>query len=480
MPGASFQIRRKNETVLFCVVRFKMGLPQQSRNIKVVLLAVLVAVVALCFVAWSQSMFGKAPNDLRSELKKASADGMPVEPADLRRQLSVPDDKNAGPYLSAAFRKLKAWQSTQEGKEFAKSEKILKDSYDLNASQRDNLKTELNSAADVLAQLSLAVRFPLLDFKREWEKGPSLLLPEYADGKSACRLFLARARIQLTEGNSSGASDSMESAARLTNLMGQEPVFISLLVRCAMEALVLREVGYAIDAHSNDRLFLERCKSIVLDLGTAPDIRRAVGAEMVSGLIASKLLEHQTSEQALSAFGDSSSKVIAVARFGPALSVMKLRYVQIIHKLYEDLSQNPKSYLAMRKAFEDVDNTLSRNDNWSFGLAELLCPSFGGMSSALGEGKARQNVTLCAIDLLENKLRTGSFPKSLSESSGQWQDPFTEKALLYRRSPTGFIIYSVGPDGKDNGGKPRAKDFSNTEYDIPFTFPHASDKEAGR
>jgi hypothetical protein len=32
-------------------------------------------------------------------------------------------------------------------------------------------------------------------------------------------------------------------------------------------------------------------------------------------------------------------------------------------------------------------------------------------------------------------------------------DPFTAKPLIYRTTPSGFILYSVGPNRVDDGGK---------------------------
>ena len=33
------------------------------------------------------------------------------------------------------------------------------------------------------------------------------------------------------------------------------------------------------------------------------------------------------------------------------------------------------------------------------------------------------------------------------------KDPFSGKELVYRVTPTGYLLYSVGVDGKDDGGK---------------------------
>ncbi|HWX20182.1 MAG TPA: hypothetical protein VN578_09795 [Candidatus Binatia bacterium] len=37
------------------------------------------------------------------------------------------------------------------------------------------------------------------------------------------------------------------------------------------------------------------------------------------------------------------------------------------------------------------------------------------------------------------------------------QDPFSDKPLIYRPSGTNWLLYSVGVDGVDDGGKPVGK-----------------------
>ena len=71
-----------------------------------------------------------------------------------------------------------------------------------------------------------------------------------------------------------------------------------------------------------------------------------------------------------------------------------------------------------------------------------------------------------ALALKAYEAEHGTYPDSLAslELAG-WklpQDPFTGKALYYRREGQGFVIYSLGADMKDQGGQPRS------EYDIPF------------
>ena len=52
----------------------------------------------------------------------------------------------------------------------------------------------------------------------------------------------------------------------------------------------------------------------------------------------------------------------------------------------------------------------------------------------------------------------GRYPHSLKELSPAYiaeipKDPFTDRDLVYRSDGTAYLLYSVGPNGKDDGGR---------------------------
>ena len=51
-------------------------------------------------------------------------------------------------------------------------------------------------------------------------------------------------------------------------------------------------------------------------------------------------------------------------------------------------------------------------------------------------------------------------------------DPFDGAPLRYRRFAKGYVIYSIGSDGHDDGGREKPIDWKSTNkttYDITFT-----------
>lgn len=64
------------------------------------------------------------------------------------------------------------------------------------------------------------------------------------------------------------------------------------------------------------------------------------------------------------------------------------------------------------------------------------------------------------IELEEHRRASGSYPATLEELELRYfgelpVDPFTGRAFRYVKKPEGYLLYSVGLDGKDHGGRPK-------------------------
>lgn len=86
--------------------------------------------------------------------------------------------------------------------------------------------------------------------------------------------------------------------------------------------------------------------------------------------------------------------------------------------------------------------------------------------------------------LFDHQRRIGSFPKSLGElkASGLAQlriDPFSGKDFVYRPSGKDFVLYSVGANLKDDGGR-QGKQSSEGDYVYWPVTDEASPKPAGK
>ena len=87
-------------------------------------------------------------------------------------------------------------------------------------------------------------------------------------------------------------------------------------------------------------------------------------------------------------------------------------------------------------------------------VAKLLLPGFGRMAHAAGALEARIRMLACAAAVRAYRLKHGSYPATLDEAgvSDLDHDPFTGGRFVYKPSQRGFLLYSVGENGQDDGG----------------------------
>ena len=100
-------------------------------------------------------------------------------------------------------------------------------------------------------------------------------------------------------------------------------------------------------------------------------------------------------------------------------------------------------------------------------LNRLILPSVRRPSLMSALGHARLRLTACAAAVHGFRLSKGRYPATLTEAgvSDLNSDPFTGGKFVYRTSEQGFLVYSSGPDGKDDGGR-RATDNDPDHGDI--------------
>jgi hypothetical protein len=88
-------------------------------------------------------------------------------------------------------------------------------------------------------------------------------------------------------------------------------------------------------------------------------------------------------------------------------------------------------------------------------------PNTQRITSNAVRAETERQMTLAAIAAKRHQLRHGALPPSLEALTPELlpavpYDPMSGKTLCYRLKPHGgFLLYSVGEDGKDDGGDPR-------------------------
>jgi type II secretory pathway pseudopilin PulG len=96
-------------------------------------------------------------------------------------------------------------------------------------------------------------------------------------------------------------------------------------------------------------------------------------------------------------------------------------------------------------------------------LIEILAPAVGRVIELGNRIETEVQATVAIIALQRYRQDKGQYPDSLNDliAAGFLKelpiDPWSDKPLIYRKTDTGFTLYSVGLNFKDDGGVP-AKD----------------------
>jgi hypothetical protein len=102
----------------------------------------------------------------------------------------------------------------------------------------------------------------------------------------------------------------------------------------------------------------------------------------------------------------------------------------------------------------------------------LMIPAISAAYDAEYRDAMSVRVTVTALWLAVYRQEQGRYPASLQELVPAYLpevplDVYDGQPLRYQRRGDGFVLYSIGPDGQDNGGA----DLSGREGDITIRVP---------
>jgi hypothetical protein len=91
-------------------------------------------------------------------------------------------------------------------------------------------------------------------------------------------------------------------------------------------------------------------------------------------------------------------------------------------------------------------------------LVVLLMPALGPTVEAESRARTREALEQVGFALAAHRADHGTYPDSLSALTPKYisrmpNDLYTEQPLNYRRQGAGFLLYSVGENGVDDGGR---------------------------
>lgn len=424
-----------------------MTLPRAFRLWRAILLVLAFALGGFLLYAGLRVVeFGRTASRLPQERAAARREGIPLTPADLRRRRPpVPAEQNAAPL----YRRIAAALDRQAMNADAKTLDWLRRPKARTNQDREAARRVLARRKPVLDLAERAAALPGCDFRRPYEKGAAIEFPEYAALRHVARLLAARATLESDAGQPEKAFASVAVGARIADHVGEDTGLIALLVQIAIRALMDRAFHTVLNTHQNTAGVVTLARRTEAAFGARPDFLHALGGEVVLGTVTCQQMRAGRLDDA----GGVPRKAPAWVVNGWEANMLSL-WREAFAKLRAAGDDPLAQYQVMRGTEQHFDDRARRVMNV---LAAILFPVFDTAALKVAQEDALRQLRKTAVALVAYRQKTGRYPERLNQLPAPAPpDPFTGKPFVYRRAVGGgFVLYSVGMNLKDDGGRAR-------------------------
>jgi hypothetical protein len=290
------------------------------------------------------------------------------------------------------------------------------------------------------------------------------LLPTQQEARQVTQLLAYDAKRQAQAGDLKAALTSCRAALNAGRSVGDEPMLISQLIRMACTAATCQSVEFALsqgEAAPDELLALQRLlqhEAAFPAFFVALRGERAMLHEMLDALESGDVSLREV-------FGDDR-EAVALLRVIPGWYLRDSLRADHPHAL---ALLTRRLAAARLPAHEQVaaDQALTAEARtwslWDAPARRLLVPALEKVSVAERRRLANVRCMIAAVAAERYRHEHGAWPESLDRLAPELLtevplDPFDGRPLRYRRTTDGVVIYSVGEDLKDNGGKLRREE----------------------
>ena len=343
--------------------------------------------------------------------------------------------------------------------------------------------------AGLLDTIRRAADMPACRFPRDWTR-PSfdMLLAEVQSCRNEGRLLALAARHEAATGKPAAALADAVRLGRIGRQVGSEPILISHLVGIAIDATALSVVADILPTLTPaDAPLLDDPALRDLVVST-PSLVRAINGEEAFGL--SIFANFADGRQGIDDMGRLAGdpNVAILPQEGPfSLLIDPLSAVWRAFILQADIAGYRRRFEAYRqlvtggvdqsrtwpqtqKQIDGIEAEIRRAGPDGF-LSRLIAPATDAVLRSQCMAVARHRAAEVLLAATRERLASGTLPASIdalvpARLPSVPRDPFTTDApLRLKATPEELLIWSVGPDGEDDGGPQKDDEECDTGND---------------
>jgi hypothetical protein len=395
-----------------------------------------------------------------AELKEAVAEtdrldpGWRLEELEAKRKV-IPKRRNAGRVVLAAHQKLpQKWGTSAvflEIGDLPTEPPLL-----LSGRQTIALRAELTKLAPALLQARGLKDLPEGRYEIQWsEDGFGTLFPHWQPAREIASLLSFDALLRARDGDADGALDSCLAVLNAGRSIGDEPTLVSLLVRIACQALAVQRLEQALAQGLPSGEALARVQAALEKEARPPLLLIAFRGERAAlHRFMTQVEEGKASAEQPGARPQEISfreKVEHLLAFNSA----PLAHAWMLHYLNQAIEIAKRPPEEQQTALQELEGTLQEAPK----VAKMVLPAIVKVREAYVRNLAQMRCAAVALAAERYRRQNDRWPAKLADLVRSRllrkvpADPYDGRPLRYRKLKNGVVVYSVGPDGRDDGGK---------------------------
>lgn len=285
--------------------------------------------------------------------------------------------------------------------------------------------------------------------------GFSTKLDQVQSLRNVAKLLSLKTKVDLRRGKPRDAAKNIRTILALSRTLDNQPLVVSQLVRVALDNIALKDLESAIRLGSVPDDDLSVLQDALRRIEVESGLKRAFVGERAMGYTC--CLDPQLmNNQKMSPTSEQVERIISrrPQRLHDAVMILKCN-TRIAEASDRGLAEAMQEAKAVEADLKEIHKNKPRQ--LFYILTMLLVPASKSATQIIARSAVMRDAAVAAIGAELYRRQHGNWPDSLEELVPEFlpavpTDPFCGEPLRMTSTPEEFKVYSVGKDGKDNGG----------------------------
>jgi hypothetical protein len=240
---------------------------------------------------------------------------------------------------------------------------------------------------------------------------------------------------------------------RFTRILDDQPILTSHLVKIAVIGVIYYDIQTILDTNQPTEQALVKLQDALSDIAI-PSLKQVFITDRI--------------------YGNEIMFPIAKSPNLPERLPGKMKYSPFTKQMAVGYLRGMTEFItAAEKTWPEIFPAIQQVQPTSF-FGKLLLGPYQRIAALQGRALAGKSATEIAVMIERYRLAHGKLPESLDKLVPEFgaelpADPFTGKLMIYHHDDTGYAVYSVGDDLKDDGGTVLYRNAPNADWGIRIT-----------